>query len=157
MLERLQFANGVALASDESFVAVAETGAYRIKRVWLRGEKRGQSEVWLDNLPGFPDNMASDARGLIWVALASPRNKLLDLLHRAAPLLRRILWKLPTALQPQPDPAMRLFALDDSGNIVRDLGGKSPLFHMVTGMRVHQDKLYLASLQEAALASLTLP
>ena len=157
LLEQLQFANGVALASDESFVAVAETGAYRIMRVWLGGDKRGQSEVWVDNLPGFPDNMASDASGLIWVALASPRNPLLDLLHRAAPLLRRIIWKLPTALQPKPDPAMRLLALDDHGAVVRDLGGKSRAFHMVTGMRVHLDKLYLASIEEAALASLTLP
>lgn len=157
LLEGLQFANGVALASDESFVAVAESGAYRIMRVWLRGEKSGQSEVWVDNLPGFPDNMASDAAGLIWVALASPRNPLLDLLHRAAPLLRRIVWKLPTALQPKPERAMRVLALNDSGAVVRDLGGKSRAFHMVTGMRVHRDKLYLASIEEAALASLTLP
>lgn len=156
LLEQLQFANGVALASDESFVAVAETGAYRLTRVWLSGEKQGQSDVWVDNLPGFPDNLASGPDGLIWVALASPRNPLLDLLHRAAPVLRRAIWKLPTALQPKPARTMRVLALDDRGNIVRDLGGTSRAFHMVTGMRVHQDKLYLASIEEAALASFTL-
>lgn len=32
LLEGLQFANGVALAPDESFLAVAESGAYRLTR-----------------------------------------------------------------------------------------------------------------------------
>jgi sugar lactone lactonase YvrE len=35
LLTGLQFANGVALAPDESFVLVAETGGYRVRRYWL--------------------------------------------------------------------------------------------------------------------------
>lgn len=37
LLENLQFANGVVLAPDESFVLVAETGGGKINRVWLTG------------------------------------------------------------------------------------------------------------------------
>jgi sugar lactone lactonase YvrE len=156
VLDNLQFANGVALAADESFVAVAETGAYRVTRLWLRGDKRGQSDVLIDQLPGFPDNLSSDDQGLIWVALASRRNRLLDFLHRAPPLLRRIVWALPASLQPKPHRDMRVLAIDAEGQIVRDLVGRSQDFHMVTGLRARGDKLYLASIEEPALAELTL-
>ena len=39
VLDGLYFANGVAISADQSFVLVAETGAYRLRRVWLTGER----------------------------------------------------------------------------------------------------------------------
>jgi sugar lactone lactonase YvrE len=39
LLGGLEFANGVALAADGSYVAVAETGACRLQRVWLTGAR----------------------------------------------------------------------------------------------------------------------
>lgn len=39
LLDQLQFANGVALGPDERYVLVNETGAYRISRYWLKGER----------------------------------------------------------------------------------------------------------------------
>lgn len=156
LLDNLQFANGVALARDESFVAVAETGAYRVARLWLSGEKQGQSDLLIDGLPGFPDNMSSDDSGLIWVALASRRNALLDFLHRSWPVLRRIVWALPEAIQPKPHRGMRMLAIAGDGEVVQDLVGRSKTFHMVTGLRALGNKLYLASLEEPALAELTL-
>jgi sugar lactone lactonase YvrE len=59
LLEGLQFANGVALGPGESSVTVAESGAYRLTRLWLAGERAGQRDVLVDNLPGFPDNLAA--------------------------------------------------------------------------------------------------
>jgi len=157
LLSGLQFANGVALAADESFVAVAETGAYRITRYWLAGERRGACDLLAHGLPGFPDNLSSNERGEIWVAIASPRNPLLDLLHRSAPILRKLAWALPERAQPQPVRQVRALAIAADGTIVRDLCGSSDDFHMVTGMREHAGTLYLASLEEARLAALTLP
>lgn len=46
------FANGVALSRDGSYVAVVETVSMRVKRVWLTGEREGQVDVLLDELPG---------------------------------------------------------------------------------------------------------
>ena len=51
LADGLQFANGVALSADGSFVAVVETGAYRITRLWLTGPQAGQRDVLIDNLP----------------------------------------------------------------------------------------------------------
>jgi sugar lactone lactonase YvrE len=104
LLDGLQFANGVALGPGESFVAVAESGAYRLTRLWLAGDRVGQRDVLADNLPGFPDNLAAGSSGLIWVALGAPRKPLLDRLHRLPPVLRQAVWALPQRLQPAPEP-----------------------------------------------------
>lgn len=39
LADGLWYANGVALAADESFVAVVETCSMRVRRHWLEGPK----------------------------------------------------------------------------------------------------------------------
>jgi sugar lactone lactonase YvrE len=157
LLDGLQFANGVALAADESFVAVAETGAYRLTRLWLAGERAGRADLLADNLPGFPDNLSTGAGGLIWVALGSPRNPLLDRLHRRHPALRRAVWALPERLLPKPVRTLWVLAVDAGGAVVHDLQGPGDDYTMVTGVREHAGRLYLGSLAERAVAVLALP
>ncbi len=78
LLRDLSFANGVAISPDQSFALVVETGAYRIHRIWINGPRHGQSEVFIDNLPGFPDGISSNGKDKFWLALVTPRNALLD-------------------------------------------------------------------------------
>ena len=52
LADGIWFANGIALAADGSYAAVVETVGMRVRRVWLQGEKAGQTDVLLDNLPG---------------------------------------------------------------------------------------------------------
>jgi sugar lactone lactonase YvrE len=155
LLDGLQFANGVALAADGSFVAVAETGAYRVTRLWLTGARAGQHDVLVDNLPGFPDNLATGDHDRLWIALAAPRNALLDWTHRRHPALRRAMWALPERLQPAPAPTAWVLAVDADGNVVRDLQG-SHGHRLVTGVREHRGVLYLGSLVESNVARLPL-
>ncbi|XP_004533668.1 adipocyte plasma membrane-associated protein [Ceratitis capitata] len=68
LLDELFFANGLALSPDEDFIIVAETGAMRLVKYHLKGAKAGQSEVFVEGLPGLPDNLTPDADG-IWVPL----------------------------------------------------------------------------------------
>lgn len=157
LLDGLQFANGVALAADESFVAVAETGAYRLTRLWLTGGGAGRTDVLVDNLPGFPDNLSRGPTGLIWIALGSPRVPLLDRLHRLHPALRRGVWALPERLQPKPVRTLWVQAVDAGGALVHDLQGPGDRYAIVTGVREHQGRLYLGSLAERAVAVLDLP
>ena len=156
VLDGLEFANGVALAADGSFVVVAETGAYRLRRLWLTGERAGQVDSLVDNLPGIPDNLSTGPDGLIWVALASPRDPRLDLLHPRHPSLRRAAWALPQRLLPE-HRTLWVQALDTAGTVVHDLQDRGRDYHMVTGVREHGDRLYLGSLAERAVAVLTLP
>lgn len=60
--------DGVALSANEDFVVVGEFGAARITRVWLRGPQAGRQEPLLENLPGFPDGLASDGKGTFFVS-----------------------------------------------------------------------------------------
>ena len=156
VLDGLEFANGVALAADESFVAVAETGATQVRRVWLTGPSAGESEVFLPNLPAVPDNMSTGSDGLIWVALASHRPLLLDLLHRSHPIFRRIAWALPEKLQPAESRTVWVLAVDSAGTVVHDLQGPPDAYHMVTGVREHAGRVYLGSLQHSAIAAFDL-
>lgn len=156
LLEGLYFANGVALSKDEDFVLVCETYAYRIKRYWLKGEKAGQSEIFIDKLPGFPDNITSNRDGKFWLALFTVRNDTMNWLS-PRPAVKSILAKLPRAVWPAPDPYAFVIALDENGNILESLqdpGGEK--FHEVTSAHERDGQLYLGSLSNDRIGKYSL-
>ncbi|KNB50537.1 SMP-30/gluconolactonase/LRE family protein [Streptomyces caatingaensis] len=157
LLDGLHFANGVTLAPDASFLVVAETGAYRLRRLWLTGPRAGRDDIFADGLPGFPDNLSTGPTGLVWTALAAPRSLALDLLHRTHPALRRALWSLPASLHPDPSPTAWAMAFDASGRPVHDLQRPGRDFRMVTSVCEHEGRLYLGSLTEDAVGAVPLP
>ena len=101
LLNDLYFANGVAVSEDGRFVLVNETGAYRIIRYWLKGPLSGTKEVFVENLPGFPDGVSRGSNGIFWVAFTSPRQAPLDFISNK-PFLRKMILRLPAALHPKP-------------------------------------------------------
>lgn len=60
LIPGMYFANGVAVSPDQSFVLAVETGMYRVQRYWLSGPKQGQADIFIDNLPGFPDGISTN-------------------------------------------------------------------------------------------------
>jgi sugar lactone lactonase YvrE len=152
-VEGLAFSNGVALAADESFVAVAETGARDVVRVWLTGEKAGARDLLCSDLPGYPDNIALGSDGLIWVTIASPRDPLVEALQHRAPLaVRRGVTRIPERLQPKPKRTARVQAYDATGRLVRDIDADASSYHMVTGVREHDGEVWFGSLLQPGLA-----
>lgn len=146
LLDGLEFANGIALAPDESYVLVTETGHYDIVRYWLNGPKAGQQDVFFDNLPGIPDGMSSNGEGTYWVALYAPRNALLDF-AAPYPWLRKLFFRLPDLLQPQPAAHAFVLGLNEQGEVTHNLQDTSSnAFHPVTSVVEHQNTLYLGSL-----------
>lgn len=152
VLDGLRFANGVALAADESFVAVAETAGRTVVRQWLTGPRAGERDHLVQDLPGYPDNIARGSDGLIWVSIASPRDPLVERVQRGPQLLRSSVTKLPEALQPKPKRTVRAQAYDDTGRLVHDVDVAADCYHMVTGVREHDGRLWLGSLHEPAVA-----
>src|SRR5207247_6223468 len=114
VLSNLVFANGVAVSPDQSFVLVNETAKYRVHRVWLAGPKKGQSEIFIDNLPGFPDGILSNGRDKFWLALVTPRDSIFDrmLPH---PFLRKLVMRMPAFMQPAPKRYSFVLGLDMNG------------------------------------------
>jgi sugar lactone lactonase YvrE len=156
-LDGLAFANGVALAADESWVAVAETGRRTVVRLWLAGDRAGQRELLVDDLPGYPDNIALGSDGLVWVTIASPRDPLVERLQRGPRPLRRAVTRIPAALQPKPKQTAWVQAYDAAGRLVHDLDAESSSYHMVTGVREHDGRVWMGSLVEPAIAVADVP
>ncbi|WP_030926727.1 SMP-30/gluconolactonase/LRE family protein [Streptomyces sp. NRRL S-646] len=153
LLEGLQFANGLALSADESFLVVAETGARRLTRYWLTGEKTGQSEPFVENLPGMPDNLwRAGPDGPVWVSLAGPRVPPLDLLHRATPAVRSAAARIAVRAPFRPTGSIGALAVDDRGTIVHHLIRRRSGYRMVTSVCEAAGRLVLGSLWEGGIA-----
>lgn len=156
VLDGLAFANGVALAGDESFVAVAETAARTVVRYWLTDERRGMRDKLCSDLPGYPDNIARGSDGLIWVTIASPADPLVERLQRSPLKLRKLVTRIPERLQPKPQQTVRVRAYDDRGDLVHDLdidpAEHGEAYHMVTGVREHDGRVWMGSLVEGGVA-----
>ncbi len=158
VLDGLAFANGVALSRGEDFVAVAETAARTVARHWLTGDRVGERDYLVTDLPGYPDNIARGSDGLIWVTIASPRDPLVERLQSGPRWLRRQVTRIPESLQPKPKRTVRVQAYDDSGTLVRDCDVAATehgdRYHMVTGVREHDGRIWMGSLHEPAIALL---
>lgn len=158
LLSGLQFANGVAVSGDGTYVLVNETGAYRITRYWIAGPRRGTSQVFAENLPGLPDNVTWSAeRKEFWVALYSPRVAALDALA-SHPFLRKVVMRIPRALQPEPAAQSFVIAVGEDGRIrevLRDASADA--YAPVTSVRERGGKLFLGSLAAAGIGVLQAP
>ena len=154
LLKDLYFANGVALSANEDFVLVNETYRYRIARYWLKGEKAGQHDIFIDNLVGLPDNLQGDRAGTFWVALPTPRLADTDVLHRK-PWAKALLAKLPRALWPKPQKYGLVLAINENGEIIRSLHDSSgEHLRMITSAKPVGDWLYLGSLNNDRIGKL---
>ena len=110
-----------------------------------------------EDLPGYPDNIARGSDGLIWVTIASPTDPVVEVvMHRAPLAVRKAVTRIPEALQPKPKRTVRVMAFDDAGAVVHDVVGDASAYHMVTGVREHDGKLWLGSLHEPAVAVIDL-
>jgi sugar lactone lactonase YvrE len=152
--EGLAFANGVALSAAEDYVAVAETAARTVVRRWLTGDRRGERDLLVGDLPGYPDNIARGSDGLIWVTIASPTDPVVERLHQAPQWLRRQVTRIPERLQPKPKRTVRVQAYADDGTLVHDCDVDTPDYHMVTGVREHEGRVWMGSLHERGVAVL---
>jgi len=159
-MEGLAFANGVALGPDEEYVLVNETAAHKITRYWLKGAKAGTKDAFIENLPGYPDNLSFNGRDLFWVALAGPRNKALED-QAGSPFMRRVIFRLQSiGLMPATAPEQYgcVVAINLQGQVVatlQDPGGRT--IHTITSVNEKDGLLYFGGLQMDRIATLAVP
>lgn len=150
VLSDLKFANGVVLAPDESYVLLAETTGYRIRRYW----RDGRTDLLVENLAGFPDNMWLGSDGLLWVAIAAPRNPLVDRLLPLPGFLRVLVWNLPQFLRPKATPVAWVMAFDLDGHVIHDLRASDGSYGFVTSVAERDGTIVIGSLTENDIAIL---
>ena len=157
VLGEMYFANGVAVDPGQEFVLVAESTRYRVLRVWIAGERAGEHEVIIDNLPGIPDGISTGSNGIFWIAIASPRDPSLDGMV-GSPWLRKLLFRLPAFVHPAPKRTARIIGIDRDGKVVHDLfDPKGERIWMVTSVQERGGHLYLGSVADNAWARIPVP
>ncbi|MEM7135245.1 MAG: SMP-30/gluconolactonase/LRE family protein [Myxococcota bacterium] len=156
VVSQLHFANGVAVSPDETYVLVNETMRYGVKRVFVRGPNAGRVEIFASNLPGFPDGISTSPDGTFWLALYAPRNPIVDGASES-PWVRKVLDRIPSALQPKPRRHPFLVEFDEDGSISRSVQDVDGLqFSMTTSVEQVGDSLYVGSLSEPAWGRIAL-
>ncbi len=148
------YTNDGALSPEEEFLLIAETGRARVHRLRLNGLLAGERELFLDNLPGYPDNIEAQGDGTYWIALASPRvpvEALMPFLVR-----RKSVWRLAPIARPAPIEKGHLLQVDGEGRVLCSLQDPSADLGITTGGRVIDGQLYVMTLDSPGLGRVPL-
>lgn len=125
VLDNLFYANGVALADDGSFVLVNEFLGFRIRRLWLSGPKQGAHDIFVDGLPGYPDNITLTPAGTFLVGLSLARIPTLDA-QRERPWAVKAVYRLPGFMKPPPEYPGFLLEFAEDGGLRRMVSDERP-------------------------------
>ncbi|KAG5534503.1 hypothetical protein RHGRI_022578 [Rhododendron griersonianum] len=154
LVRDLYYPNGVAVSPDQQFVVFCETIMRRCKRYYVQGEKKGYVDIFIDNLPGIPDNIRYDGEGQYWIALAWGTTFSFDLAQRY-PFIRKVMAIMEKYTG---KPHFQKY----SGVLAVDLEGQphahyyDPALSLITGGTKIGDHLYCGSLLEPYIIRLNL-
>jgi sugar lactone lactonase YvrE len=154
LLRDLYFANGVAVSPDGEYLLLNETWKYRILKYWIGKGEPGRTEVFADNLPGFPDNLAVDSAGRYWVAFPTLRNDQIDNMH-TRPWLKDLVAKMPEGLRPKVQEYGLALAFNAQGEVLaslHDTDGQH--LQEITSVNPHEGMLYFGSLHNDRIGRL---
>jgi sugar lactone lactonase YvrE len=158
LLSGLQFANGVTLSKAGDYLLMTETAAYKIIRYWLQGEKAGTHETFIEGLPGFPDNIRTDADGNYWVAVPSLRDPMLDSLADK-PAVRKAMAKLLMYIEFPITPKAMALAINPQGTVIANLQAQKAddYYYYITQVTPFGGKLYFGSVHINGVATISNP
>ncbi|KAL4641129.1 adipocyte plasma membrane-associated protein [Arapaima gigas] len=158
----LCFANGLQLCPDEESVLVAETTMARIRRVYVSGLNKGGMDTFVENLPGFPDNIRRSSSGSYWVAMSAirpnPGFSMLDFLSQK-PWIKKLIFKLFSQdlllkLVPRYSLVLELSEMGACQRSLHDPHGVVAAY--VSEAHEHNGHLYLGSFRSPYLCKLDL-
>uniref|UniRef100_A0A5B7BFI9 Strictosidine synthase conserved region domain-containing protein n=1 Tax=Davidia involucrata TaxID=16924 RepID=A0A5B7BFI9_DAVIN len=158
LLDYLGSANGVALSKDQDYLLVCESWKFRCLKYWLEGERKGKTEIFVDNLPGGPDNINLAPDGSFWIALLELTSSGFEFVHKskAAKHLLATFPKLVEIVNGVRNKAMVVNVATD-GKIIKkfdDPDGKVMSF--VTSALEFENHLYLGNLNSNFIGKLPL-
>jgi sugar lactone lactonase YvrE len=120
LIDGTYFGNGVVISKDQKYLLMVETTKYRVVKYWLSGEKAGQTETFLKNLPGFPNGISLRADGSYWLGFSTKRNEALDKIHPKTGL-KKLVYALPEVMQPKAERFGMVMNISTDGEIVATL------------------------------------
>ncbi|XP_027179166.1 protein STRICTOSIDINE SYNTHASE-LIKE 7-like [Coffea eugenioides] len=154
LVRDLYFANGVAVSPDQKFVIFCESPMARCKKYYINGERKGSVDIFVENLPGMPDNIRYDGQGHYWIALPTEITYAWDLAQRY-PFIRKIMAIMDRHVG-------RPHVEKNGGGLAVDLDGK-PAAHyyerglsLITGVNKIGDHIYLGSIDKPYIIRLNI-
>ncbi|QEX20364.1 ABC transporter permease [Hypericibacter adhaerens] len=159
VLRNIRLANGICMASDGQSLLLNETWACRVLRYWFDGPKAGRTEIVLDGLPGYPDNVNRASDGNYWLAIVGMRTPILDLALRKPGFRRRMARRIPMDewLYPNINTGC-IVKFNEKGEVLDalwDLGGQN--HPMITSMREHRGHLYIGGIYNNRIGKYRIP
>ncbi len=148
IIKNVLFPNGICMSHDGKSFLFAETWKHSISRHWVEGPKAGTTEVIIDNLPGFPDNINRSSDGKYWLALVGMRTPSLDLAMRFPDFRTRMVKEIAPDewLFPNINNGC-VCKFDDAGNVSESLWDSGGTSHpTITSMREDRGHLYIGGL-----------
>uniref|UniRef100_A0A803M8N4 Strictosidine synthase conserved region domain-containing protein n=2 Tax=Chenopodium quinoa TaxID=63459 RepID=A0A803M8N4_CHEQI len=158
LLDNLYFANGVALSSDQRYLLVCETWKSRCLKHWLQGDLQGKTEIFIDNLPGAPDNINLAPDGSFWIALIELSNKEMKFVHTSK-IVKHLLATFPKLIkfvQASHNKATVMKVSEDGKILKRFDDAEGTVVSFVTSAVEYEGNLYLGSLNSNFVGKLSL-
>ncbi|XP_074280788.1 uncharacterized protein LOC141605793 [Silene latifolia] len=149
LLDNLGFANGVALSKDEDYLLICESWKCRCLKYWLDSELEGTAEVFIENLPGGPDNINLAPDGSFWISLIPLSPKGFEFLYTSK-IARHVMATFPRIADTLEafNKRATVVKVSENGKILAkydDPNGK--VLNFVTSAFEYQGHLYLGSLK----------
>jgi sugar lactone lactonase YvrE len=120
LIKGTYFGNGVVVSKDQDYLLLVETTKYRVIKYWLSGTKVGQTEIFIDNLPGFPNGISIREDGSYWLGFSTKRNKALDKIHSKIEM-KKFVYGLPEFMQPKAETFGMIMNISKEGEIIESL------------------------------------
>lgn len=160
LVNDLYAANGVTLGPEDTYILVNEMTAYRVRRYWLTGPKQGQTDIFIENLPGYPDNITFNGKDMYWIALFVPRSSAMEYLQ-ARPTLRGIMKPIPLLLTTAVTNSQRygfILGLNVDGKVLHSLQDPSGKYTShITSVYEHEGMLFLGNIDDTAIYQMSVP
>lgn len=158
-VSNLIFPNGICMLQDGESFFFAETFGCRVSRHYFAGPKKGRTEIVIDNMPGYPDNINRASDGNYWLAIVGMRSPALDLALRMPGFRKRMARRCaPDAwLYPNLNTGC-VIKFNEKGEILEtlwDLGGQN--HPMITSIREHKGVLYLGGIYNNRIGTYKIP
>eukprot|EP01116_Phalansterium_solitarium_P009500 TRINITY_DN23670_c0_g1_i1.p1 TRINITY_DN23670_c0_g1~~TRINITY_DN23670_c0_g1_i1.p1 ORF type:complete len:381 (-),score=21.12 TRINITY_DN23670_c0_g1_i1:48-1190(-) len=156
VLDNVFFANGVEISPSGDYLVVVESTEARITRLYLSGDRAGQTDVFADNLPCVPDNIRYDqAARSFWLGCLSKRAQPFALQHALGPYpgIRRAMIKLlPYSIVQRAVPRYGLvLKMSEHGDITRSLHDPTGRMFAISEVHSREGCLYFGSFRERHL------
>ena len=159
VIDDVVFANGVCSCHDGESLLVASTWLCKVFRYWHSGPREGQVETFVDNLPGYVDNINRASDGSYWVALNGLRSPTFDLAMKMPEFRRLMIKQIPADewLYPSLNHGC-IVKVSDEGVVIESLWDPTTEWHpSITSMREFDGHLYIGGLHNNRVGVVPLP